>query len=555
LRSFFYGIALLLLSSNLLAGSADQKRLDFRKAWYKPELMQSSDSACDDLLRDARDKFFGQADFGAAYGIRGHGYAETGSILNWEIILGEELGQIEAHGKTVYLGYVNNPGCHGGCETNRALASDQPIPDRQHYSALIELMDDAPPAASYTYAIAQTPTNLFYLFIVGTTEEYKNKLLIYKLAPETRWRPACQISLAPINMEQIDDVDFSAAIDSLNKLKSVVNPIRGNADGAGAWAWEGTTSALLAEALYRPWALSSSPKNFSENSYGDYKRISRQLKEWSLTGLLEHKAFSLYKVQLEKTIYDISVFYQKKFQWPKVQSDWLAEMAITSAVSRGFGFYLFDPEYSQGEEDLRSAILEMRDMNEIKSIAFDVAGVDSRSAEMNTYSGAEDSILDIAIDYPEALRYLLSKGVSPNKANAFGKTPLMYAAQHNKLESVEILLKSGASVFAQTMLPEGDDYYSLDTFNMTSLHYAVRYASPALIKLLLDSGASPTIKAMSRRADFEGETPLDWLYRYTAKDFSERNPNIPDGDISEVEKWLRPPAADDVDRISKEINR
>ena len=154
---------------------------------------------------------------------------------------------------------------------------------------------------------------------------------------------------------------------------------------------------------------------------------------------------------------------------------------------------------------------------------------------------SRESILNIAINYPEALGYLVQYGISPDRQNDFGKTPLMYAAQYNQVESAKLLLAHGANVNASTVRPSDTCYYTLSTFNMTPLHYAVRYASPELIELLLDNGAQPFIKAKNARQYPEAEeTPLDWLRRYTAVDAEERNPNITDEQVADIEHKLLP---------------
>jgi ankyrin repeat protein len=118
----------------------------------------------------------------------------------------------------------------------------------------------------------------------------------------------------------------------------------------------------------------------------------------------------------------------------------------------------------------------------------------------------------------------------------------MYAAQFNQIESARILIKNGANPSAQTIKPPNECYYSLQTFRMTPLHYAVRYASPAFIRLLLDAKASVSARAENHRDfRFVEETPLDWLRKYTVAGTSERNPNIHDHEIPEVEEWLQLP--------------
>lgn len=551
LRTVLISFLLLVFASNLQADNTEQLNLDFSKAWYKPALIENNDTECSGILKDAQDKFFSSTSFGAAYGIQGYGYSKTGTILDWTVVTGETRGQLEAYGKTFYLDYINNHGCGGACETNQPLVSDKPFPEKRDYAYLEELAADAPPAASYGYTIVETPKKMFYLFIVGSSEEYKNQLLIYKLAPEARWKSACKISLAPEDIKQIEDPDLSSAVTSVNDLNQSVVPIFGDAGSCGTSAAHYLSKRYMLDAmeqaLYRPWALTMSQDYPSANSYGDYKRISQQLEMWSLAGISEYQALLSYKTQLEKSTSDISAFYQKKYGWSEQQSKAMAEEALTSAISRGFGFYMYDPQFATGEEDLRKAVLAKKNINEIKAIQFDVKNIDSPTTRWSGGPESYESILNIAVGYPDALKFLLDKGVAPDKANGFGKTALMYAAQHNRVDSARILIDHESNTVAATTRPNNTCYYTLQTFGMTPLHYAVRYASPDFIKLLLDHGAATFMKAENHhKYPMVEETPLDWFHRYTAADSSEKNPNIPDDKIAEVEKWLQPPGAEEL---------
>src|SRR3569623_489155 len=175
-------------------------------------------------------------------------------------------------------------------------------------------------------------------------------------------------------------------------------------------------------------------------------------------------------------------------------------------------------------------------MQDIRLIKFDPQEVDSQSNVWGDDPGSHESIVSIAIDYPDALDFLLQSGVGSDHANDYGKTPLMYAVQRNQIEAAKLLIKAGADVNAVTTKPSDTCYYTLETFNVTPLHYAVRNASAEMIKLLLNSGAQPFIKA-NRMGE---ESSLDWLRRYTAADAAEKNQNIPDEQVGEIAKWLSP---------------
>ncbi|MEO5338741.1 MAG: ankyrin repeat domain-containing protein [Magnetospirillum sp. WYHS-4] len=267
----------------------------------------------------------------------------------------------------------------------------------------------------------------------------------------------------------------------------------------------------------------------------------KNLEQWSLLGISEYRAFHQFQEQLRATTGQLAAFFHRANGWAPDAATKLASDALKGAVSLGIRFYQYNPSFATGEQALRKAILEKRDIDFVRAIPFDGEQLDAKTNLWGGGPGSRETILSIAIGHPEALSFLLRSGVNPNHANDFGKTALMHAAQHNQIEAARLLIEQGADVNAVTIRPANNCYYTLQTFNVTPLHYAVRNASPELIRLLLDSGAQAFVTAKNHRSyPMAEETPLDWLHRYTAPAAAEKNPNIPEERIAEIEKWLAP---------------
>lgn len=528
----------ILLLSIMTTALADG--VNVRTSWFKPVLTENNDPVCASLLGDVKQKFFSDTSFGEAYGIQGHGYAKTGEILDWEIEAGLGSGEITAYGKTYYLDYLRHPGCGGACETNQPLVSDKPFPEDSDYAYRNALATDAPPADSYDYTIARRTPNDVYLLDVENTGR---RISIYRLAREGRWQPACKIATAPEPVTEAAQVKDDKVVDSLQALRQKVLGLMGGAGDCGSmgthWRWQGYVSDALQTVLYRPWALRE--REAGPDADGSYENDMSNLEQWSLLGTSEYKALHDFKAQLADTTKHLAAFYQKANGWPQVVSKRMAEDTLKGAVSMGIRFYMFDPHFVQGEEDLRRAILEQQQMRDIHEIKFDAQDIDDQLNQWGEDPSTHESILSIAVDYPEALGFLLQSGVANDHVNDFGKTPLMYAAQNNQIEAARLLIKAGADVNAVTTKPSNTCYYTLQTFNVTPLHYAVRNASAEMIKLLLNSGAQPFIKTTGY--SMAEESPLDWLHRYTAANSAEKNPNIAAAQVSEIEKRLAPPTA------------
>jgi len=533
-----FAVIALCLCFASLAFSGD---INVQSSWFKPTIVENYDASCDVLLKDVQQKFFSSETFGAAYGVQGYGYPKTGSILNWTILGGASSGQVEAFGKTYYLDYINNPGCGGACETNQMLVSDTPFPMPRDRAYLQALAEHAPSATSDSYTMARNPDGDIYIFSIASSWDFKNQILIYKLAREGRWAPACKISVAPEHLDEAAPVKQTKILDSLAALQQAVWGVMGDAGNCGSMGtlgrWREGVRESLQDVLYRPWALI---ENDTDSSYeGDLEN----LKQWSLLGFGEYRAFSDFENHLRETTTQLANFYHEANGWPLDASREMASATLKAAASAGIRFYMYDPGFAEGEEVMRRLILSKQDINVIRSTSLDAEHTDERG----------ESILNIAIQYPEALNYLLQKGIHNDLANNFGKTPLMYAAQNNQFESAALLIEHGANANAATTKPFDSCFYTLQTFNMTPLHYAVRYASPELIKLLLDNGAQPLLTAQNHHnRPATEETPLDWLHRYTGQDAAEKNPNIPADRIAEIEQWLQPPAPQQAQQLAND---
>ena len=553
LRVLFF--VYLIIFSNQSLSDQSTPLVNVKTAWFTPTLLQDNDIACKSLLDDAKLKFYSDSAWGEVYGVQGHGFPKTGTILDWQILGGNSLTKLHAYDKDFYLHNFRHSGCGGACERNQSLISETPL-QVGSWTELSKKAESSPPAMSYGYTYAQSKSKIPYMFVLGQYEEFRNKLFVYRLSSEAKWLSACEIGLSATEVPFNEEHSYFKAKQHINDLyNKTLNLSRGGGSCGSMntiWRWRRSVSHQLNMSLIRPWALKLKLRQ-SKNSYGDYSRIIKQLEQWSLVGLSEEGAFNDYKIQLKLTIRELSSFYQKANQWSKQQSDNIAEFALTSAISHGFGFYLFEPEFSTGESKLRSAIVNNSPMELIKSIGFDPKNVDGVLQNHSRHE-AKESILNIAISRPEVLEYLLEQGVDPNKNNSFGKTPLMYAAQYNLIDAAKLLIEHGASTVMSTLKPNDRCYYTLRTFKMTALHYAVRYASPEFIKLLLDNGAVTYMKTENHhKSPVKEETPLDWLLRYTNKNSTELNINIPQKKVPSLKKLLMLPSNEELKKKEKQL--
>ncbi|MRG95354.1 ankyrin repeat domain-containing protein [Polyangium spumosum] len=116
--------------------------------------------------------------------------------------------------------------------------------------------------------------------------------------------------------------------------------------------------------------------------------------------------------------------------------------------------------------------------------------------------------------------------VDPNAPNHFGKTPLMAAAQHDRLDAARRLLKRGAVVQRATFQPYEP---KLAHDARTPLMYAAARGSLPMIRLLLDAGGD------KYAADTKGRIPLHYLLGHGPV---RPNPNLSPADLAEAAKLL-----------------
>lgn len=84
--------------------------------------------------------------------------------------------------------------------------------------------------------------------------------------------------------------------------------------------------------------------------------------------------------------------------------------------------------------------------------------------------------------------YVESLGTDVDTKNSNGQTPLMCAAEYNRANVVEYLLREGADPNAR------------DIHDRTPLHYAYISGNPVILDLLHQAGADPNLNNIWRRA-------------------------------------------------------
>lgn len=258
--------------------------------------------------------------------------------------------------------------------------------------------------------------------------------------------------------------------------------------------------------LYRPWVL--------RGREASRAKIEANFVQWGYSGVAQYSTYRNFLHHLPLAESELAQFYARNYSVSASDAETLAASALAAALVDGFDHgRMTDPLH-----ELHKKILTGQFSREDLPMLANSFGPED-SAENET------SLLTFAVLQPRVLKLLLEHGVSPNQINWFGKTPLMYAAQYDQLESARRLLKHGAHINAHTLRAP---WSCMEVSHLTALHYALRYSSFELIKLLLQHQAPTYI------ADTKGRLPKEYLVEFN-------NPRLTENHRNELQKSLEPP--------------
>tara|TARA_R110001592_G_C13183961_1_gene751336 strand:- start:2706 stop:4307 length:1602 start_codon:yes stop_codon:yes gene_type:complete len=475
---------LIVIATSFLCHSAYAKD-DF----FKPKLTENNDTLCkqlDDFIQTRHlgiePAYFGKPEFLEKFNIP---FRSKEFLYN----------QIKLIPKT-------HPGCGGACE-------------RYYFESWKEdkKIGELPPTPGGIKFFKTKEGRLVAVSELG--QLYRDtSIKVFELMDDGQWPKLCQFEFPALS--DLPGTVHEVLLDFKSKRHAI-------AGGAGQWCgsiktalrWNSIFDTDLVNLAARPWRLANEDdKRHKKHIEGisEYDTDLANLDKWRLTGLENDTNFQAYQKSFDKTLSTLSAFYQSQYSWDKEKSEQTATKALRALAGGTIRFYMYDPFSIEGEYELRKAIIDADSIEEIQNLQFDYgqyqAFIKKKREKHKLFR--RDTLLNVAINRPEVLEFLLQKGLDVNEQNEFGKTPLMYAVQFNQLEAVKILIDSGADINARTYIPWNKCFYNLNTFDYTPLVYAARYASAELLNYLLDVGASPELPTISGYKK-EKKYPVEWL--------------------------------------------
>lgn len=317
---------------------------------------------------------------------------------------------------------------------------------------------------------------------------------------------ACQVRLFPddkgFGVGPLRDTRVGLLEDVLRSLAGQESFFSGtsralaNTLGAG-----GRVASRLA---VRPWVLAAiGPR-------AERAGVEWALRRYSYESLWNFRTYRRFKALEPQAIDALAVYYEESFGLSPGDARHWAQISIANLVS---GFFLFgadtyetnlsldeiDKLDRQQPRTLRRALLLGEDVEEVAALLAERDPTGPDAYQSVSSKRTDDPLLVFALEHPTLVQLLLADGATSNATNDFGKTPLMYAAHFNLLESAHVLLTSGALVNAQT-LSEPNGVWNAIKFNQrTALMYAMENAGPEMVALLLKNGANPNAVDTGRR--------------------------------------------------------
>lgn len=583
-------IAIIIIFVSQIALANDKKEYNISKSWFKPSLTVNNDPAICGPLLDGYIRYFTsstdvdpfKADFqGDRMRASSSGKLTTNSIetigkvlqeVEWKSYNGKHatfnpdyVAETNVNGH--YFAIARNYYYRGSNELHEdilittPLSVYLPLKDNENilqneFLKLVPQNDgtflrvvDQNDSSSKDHDPIEVEIANFYsakdelYLLLRTYNPQPDNYLLVKILDEERFVLACSIHTDPKEAKLEEQMNKMPIFKAFKNDLLVMMGQEGNCGSLHAlYRAESSMTNALNGLLYRPWNYTV-PSDNSSWTDSIYKTTSH-FEMWGYSGIwnfVQYRRYLSHRTIVEAELED---FFSINFSLSKSEAADLASDVIKHVIVTGFDH----GSLTDRNHDLHKRILEGSIGNKLIE----------EEIEKEEDDSLNDSILTFATEHPDLLSILLKKGFDPNRSNAFGKTPLMYAAQFDAVESAKLLLENGANTEATTIESTDTCSYVIRTTNVSALHYAVRYASADFIKLMLEYGAPTFFR------DSNGNTPYDYLKVYgfhsaqTQQIFldnqQEQNKKLSEADFEWLLTALKPPEESKMESLSKEIN-
>ncbi len=371
----------------------------------------------------------------------------------------------------------------------------------------------------------------------GDERTVGDKLSIWRLREGAEPETVCELQVVS---REGRDPEIPA---SLSELSSHLLHVVGTSDRCGSLCPKNAIRAAADAAFWRitrqPWSLALGI-NQRQNTASLGNRAIHVLNYWSMHGAWPYEVTLRIKRTLPRTRGDLIAYYVRQFSMPAREAERFADRALFSFLASHLGLapeidksrvreksllqaanalLVAEPPWGSAAEyyEWQAAVDRKRQLLVYqRSLLYGkpADSIGNLSAESKKELSEPEIVL--AVRWPHLIKHIvLRNGKSAlEETNTFGKTPLMYAAHFNLLESAESLLNFGANPNRQTT--KSSPEVGVRIAGRSALMYAAENSDRRMIELLLAHGADRQLQ------DTDGRRAQDYLRLNTSLSESDR---------------------------------
>ncbi|ECQ1391140.1 ankyrin repeat domain-containing protein [Campylobacter coli] len=327
------------------------------------------------------------------------------------------------------------------------------------------------------------------------------------------------LNIASICKESLKNQDFT------KKLYAISNEIRGSNSSCNGVAYLPKLQQfdfLLLKIAIDPIAYQKT-LDTPENLEKKYDILRSYFRYWAYQSIGNFRLYKAFWKEYNNAIEPLEKYFESNFNFDKGSNIYYTSNALNEFLNWAVGetkIYkdisplakiMSNKNYSVSY--IQDFIFSNNPSQDDLTIALQAALLNQRKKEIlellirfgaRIDEGYESAIFYALKNY-ENTNFLIQNGANVNQANAFGKTPLFYAIEFNRLDIIKLLLDNGANVNQKYInnneklalsanigsnTPYFITFCALEHTSKNVLMHAAAYGNVEILKLLISKGAN-----------------------------------------------------------------
>lgn len=322
------------------------------------------------------------------------------------------------------------------------------------------------------------------------------------------------LNIASNCKESLKNQDFT------KKLYAISNEIRGSNSSCNGVAYLPKLQQfdfLLLKIAIDPIAYQKT-LDTPENLEKKYDILKSYFRYWAYQSIGNFRLYKAFWQEYNNAIEPLEKYFESNFNFDKGSNIYYTSNALNEFLNWAVGetkIYkdisplakiMSNKNYSVSY--IQDFIFSNNPSQDDLTIALQAALLNQREKEILELLirfGARESAIFYALENYENTNFLIQNGANVNQANAFGKTPLFYAIEFNRLDIIKLLLDNGANVNQKYInnneklalsanigsnTPYFITFCALEHTSKNVLMHAAAYGNVEILKLLISKGAN-----------------------------------------------------------------